>query len=161
MSSASPLPIRPPSLAAPLLSIPTVTTVTSSQDEILLDINPPPFPVPQRQRTDERPTVFVSPEQPSTSGNVQERVLTLLQSHSTSLLERLRLERTPSHLVLPGIGERQPSPTISVVHTDEEMTLLHPPRRLTNTPSKDSPLPEGWTRELWVPEQVEGMARLC
>ena len=29
-SSASPLPIRPPSLAAPLLSIPTVTTTTSS-----------------------------------------------------------------------------------------------------------------------------------
>jgi hypothetical protein len=49
MLSASPLPIYPPSLAPPLLTVPTTTTTTSSQDEIVLDINPPPFPIPHRR----------------------------------------------------------------------------------------------------------------
>jgi hypothetical protein len=46
MSSTSPLPICPPSLAPPLLTVPPATTTTSSQDEIVLDVNPPPFPIP-------------------------------------------------------------------------------------------------------------------
>jgi hypothetical protein len=45
-SSASPLPIRPPSLAQPLLTVPTTTTATNRQDEIVLNVNPPPFPTP-------------------------------------------------------------------------------------------------------------------
>jgi hypothetical protein len=46
MSSISPLPIHPSSLAPPLLTVPPTTTATSSQDEIILDVNPPPFPIP-------------------------------------------------------------------------------------------------------------------
>jgi hypothetical protein len=44
------------------------------------------------------------------------------------------------------------------------MTLLHPPHHLTNTPTDDEEeetLPRGWTRQIWVPEQVEGVAHLC
>src|SRR5205807_5247634 len=82
-------------------------------------------------------------------------------SHSTSLLERLRIGRSPAGL--GSTGGRQSPAAISVVSTDEEMTLLHPPRHLTNTPTNDEEeaLPGGWTRQLWVPEQVEGVARLC
>jgi hypothetical protein len=44
------------------------------------------------------------------------------------------------------------------------MTLLYPPHHLTNTPTDDEEeetLPGGWTRQIWVPEQVEGVAHLC
>jgi hypothetical protein len=47
---------------------------------------------------------------------------------------------------------------------DEEMTLLHPPYHLTNTSTdneEEETLPGRWTRQIWVPEQVEGVARLC
>jgi hypothetical protein len=56
---------------------------------------------------------------------------------------------------------------ISIISTDEEMTLLHPSHCLTNTPTDDEEeeesqlLPGSWIREMWVQEQVEGVSRLC
>ena len=48
------------------------------------------------------------------------------------------LERTQSHRIL-SIGERTVSlAAISIIGTDEEMELLNPPHRLTNT-STDIP----------------------
>jgi hypothetical protein len=65
-SSASPLPIHPPSLAPPLLTVPTTTTVMSSQDEIVLDVNPPPFPIPHRceRRSALIPLALSNPDPP-------------------------------------------------------------------------------------------------
>src|SRR5437588_2451621 len=66
MSSTSPLPIRPPSLAPPLLTVPTTTTATSSQDEIVLDVNPPPFPIPHHpeRRLALTPLALSNPDPP-------------------------------------------------------------------------------------------------
>src|SRR5207302_1403535 len=161
-SSASPLPIHPPSLAPPLLTVPTTTTATSSQDEIVLDINPPPFSVPHhRERHLALTPLAVSNPNPPSSNDQSQNQPRSPASHSTSLLERLRIGRSPASL--GSTGGRQSPAAISVISTDEEMTLLHPPHRLTNTPTDDEEetLPDGWTRQIWVPEQVEGVARLC
>jgi hypothetical protein len=56
-------------------------------------------------------------------------------SHSTLLLERLQIKRSPAGLGSTG-GCQSPA-AISVVSTDEEMTLLHPPHCLTNMPTDD------------------------
>jgi hypothetical protein len=83
-------------------------------------------------------------------------------SHSTLLLERLRIGRSPAGLGSTG-GCQSPA-AISVISTNKEMTLLHPPHHLTNTPTdneEEEALPGGWTRQIWVPEQVEGIAHLC
>ena len=128
--SASPLPIRPPSLAAPLLSIPSVTTATSSQDEILLDINPPSFPTPQHTLLSAgTPPGLVNPFRS------QERSPGLATPSISESHQQRMLERTQSHHIL-NIRERTVSPAaISIVNTDKEMELLNPPRCLTNTPT--------------------------
>jgi hypothetical protein len=57
MSSASSLPIHPPSLALPLLTVPTTTTMTSSQDEIVLDVNPPSLERQRKQKPAKKPCI--------------------------------------------------------------------------------------------------------
>ena len=132
-SSTSPLPICPPSLAAPLLLIPSVTTVISSQDKILLDINPPLFPTPQHTLL----SAGTLPGLVSLFRSQEENPGLAMPSISESHRQRT-LERTQSHCVL-SIGERSVSPAaISIVNTDEEMELLNSPHCLTNTPT-DAP----------------------
>jgi hypothetical protein len=63
------------------------------------------------------------------------------------LLERLRIRRSPAGL--GSTGGCQSLAAISVISTNEEMILLHPPHHLTNTPTDDEGeevLPEGWIR---------------
>jgi hypothetical protein len=163
MSSTSPLPICPPSLAPPLLTIPPTTTAMSSQDEIVLDINPPPFPTPHRQGHHSvfTPLTLSNPNLSQSNSQSQSQQRSPA-SHSTLLLKRLWIGRSPAGLGSTG-GCQSPA-AISVVSTDEEMTLLHPPHHLTNTPTdneEEETLPGGWTRQIWVPEQVEGVTRLC
>jgi hypothetical protein len=85
--------------------------------------------------------------------------------YSTLLLERLQIRRSLATLGSSSTGEVPQSPAaISIVSTNEEMTLLHPSHHLTNTPTDDKEeevLPRGWTRQIWLPEQVEGVAYLC
>jgi hypothetical protein len=143
--------------------VPTTTTVMSSQDEIVLDVNPPPFPTPyhREHRLALTPLALSNPDPPSSDNESQNQARSPA-SHSTSLLERLRIGRSPAGLGSTG-GCQSPA-AISVVSTDEEITLLHPPHCLTNTPTdneEEETLPGGWTRQIWVPEQVEGIARLC
>jgi hypothetical protein len=157
MSSTSSLPIHPPSLAPPLLTVPPTTTVTSSQDKIILDVTPPPFPIPHCQG---HHSVFIplalSNPDPNQSDSKSQSQLESPASHSTLLLERLQIGRSSAGLASTSTGERHQSPAaISIVSTDKEMTLLHPPHRLTNTPTDDEEeeaLPRGWTRQIWVPE---------
>ena len=155
--SASSLSIRPPSLAAPLLSIPSITTATSSQNEILLDINPPPFPTPQH--------TLLSAGTPPGLVNLFRRSSGLAAPSISKSCRRRMLERTPSHHILDIGGRTVSLAVISIVNTDKEIELLNPPCHLTNTPT-DVPaeaftLPPGWTDQLWVYEQVLGTASLC
>src|SRR5205807_4844080 len=139
------------------------TTVTSSQDEIILDINPPPFPIPHHHEHCLALTpLALSNPNPLLSNDESQNQLRSPTSHSTLLLERLRIGRSPASLGSTG-GHQSPA-AISVVSTDEEMTLLHPPHHLTNTPTDnkgEEVLPGGWIRQIWVPEQVKGVTHLC
>jgi hypothetical protein len=135
----------------------------SSQDEIVLNVNPPPLPTPhhQGQHSVFTPLVLSNPNlsQSNNKSQNQQRSPTF---HSTLLLERLWIRRSPAGL--GSIGGCQSPAAISVISTDEEMTLLHPPYHLTNTPTdneEEEALPGGWIRQIWVPEQVKGVACLC
>jgi hypothetical protein len=138
----------------------------SSQDKIVLNVNPSPFLTPHHQGHHSvfTPLVVSNPDL-NQSNNESQSQLGSPTSHSTSLLERLWIGRSLAGLASISTGGRHQSlAAISIVSTDEEMTLLYPPYRLTNTPTdneEEEALPGGWTRQIWVLEQVEGITHLC
>src|SRR5205807_6967001 len=107
-----------------------------STDEIVLNVNPPPFLTPYHRKRHLALTPLVSsnPDPPSSDNESQNQPRSPT-SHSTLLLERLRIGRSPASLGSTG-GCQSPA-AISVISTDKEMTLLYPPHHLTNTPTDD------------------------